>query len=729
MNVDAKVEAARASAFELDEDGTLADSGAVCLVRILRFVGMPGDIRQLRHQFAEPGKAMSAEQIVRAARRLELKSRLVKSRFERLATTPFPAIAELKDGAFVILAGAKEDRVLLQDPRNEGVEELTRKEFELRWSGRLVLIAKRAKLLGEGSKFDISWFGPALLKYRRLFGEVLLASFFLQLAALVTPLLFQVIIDKVLVHRGLTTLDVLLMALVAVSVFEVLLGGLRTYVFSHTTNRIDVELGSKLYRHLLGLPLAYFEARQVGESVARVRELENIRNFITGSGLTLVIDLLFTCVFFVVMWHFSPLLTMIVLGSIPFYVLLALVVTPVLRARLEEKFRQGARNQAFLVESITGVETLKALAVEPQAQRRWEEQLAAYVGASFKTTNLGNIAGQATQLINKLTLAATLYFGALAVMEGSLSVGQLVAFNMLSARVTGPILRLAQLWNDFQQARISVDRLGDILNTPVEPQYNPNRATLKRLDGAIRFDSVRFRYQPHLRDVLSGIDLEIPAGQVVGIVGPSGSGKSTLTKLVQRMYVPSAGRVLIDGIDLAAVDANWLRQQVGVVLQENLLFNQSIRENIALADPGMPLERVVSAARMAGADEFISELSEGYDTQVGERGSNLSGGQRQRIAIARALVGNPRILILDEATSALDYESERIIQENMKHICKGRTVLIIAHRLSAVRHAHRILTVESGTIVEDGTHDDLMRSGGRYAQLWNIQSGSMIDAD
>ncbi|PWW03695.1 HlyB family type I secretion system ABC transporter [Hoeflea marina] len=711
-----------------DTADDLIDTGAIGLVRILSLLGMPGDAAQLRHQFADPGKPMTAELLARAAKRLDLKARILKSRWDRLPGTPFPVLAEMKDGSFVILAGARDGAVLIQEPEARNVEQLEKAEFEARWSGRLLLVARRARLLGEGSRFDISWFVPAILKYRKLFGEVILASFFLQLAGLVSPLLFQVIIDKVLVHRGLTTLDVLMLALVAIALFEVTLGGLRTYIFSHTTNRIDVELGSRLYRHLVGLPLAYFENRQVGESVARVRELENIRDFITGSGLTLLIDLVFTSVFFVVMWHFSQMLTLIVLASIPFYVLLAVVVTPILRARLDEKFRHGARNQAFLVESITGIETLKALAVEPQSQRRWDEQLAAYVGASYRTANLGNIAGQITQLINKLTLAATLYFGALAVIEGNLTVGQLVAFNMLSGKVTGPILRLSQLWNDFQQARISVDRLGDILNTPSEPQYNPNRAALKRIEGGIRFDNVFFRYQPHLKDVLARVDLTIPPGQVVGIVGPSGSGKSTLTKLVQRMYVPTHGRVLIDGLDIASVDAGWLRRQVGVVLQENLLFSMSIRENIALVDPGMPFERVVAAATMAGADDFIAELSDGYDTHVGERGSNLSGGQRQRIAIARALIGQPRVLILDEATSALDYESERIIQQNMQQICRGRTVLIIAHRLSAVRHADRILTVEKGLVVEDGTHESLLEAGGRYAQLWDIQGSGASDA-
>jgi subfamily B ATP-binding cassette protein HlyB/CyaB len=309
------------------------------------------------------------------------------------------------------------------------------------------------------------------------------------------------------------------------------------------------------------------------------------------------------------------------------------------------------------------------------------------------------------------------------VMRGAMTVGELVAFNMLSGRVAQPILRLAQLWQDFHQARLSVQRLGDILNTPPEPQASPGRGALPAINGAIRFDRVGFRYRPDLPEVLRGVEVDIPAGQVLGIVGPSGSGKSTLTKLVQRLYVPETGRVLVDGADLAMVDPSWLRRQVGVVLQENILFNCSVRDNIALADPGMPLDRVIAAAELAGAHEFILELPEGYDTVVGERGGSLSGGQRQRIAIARALVGNPRILIFDEATSALDYESERAIQMNMRRICQGRTVVIIAHRLSTVRGCDRIITVEAGHIVEDGTHDELLRRGGRYASLHRVQAG------
>jgi len=363
------------------------------------------------------------------------------------------------------------------------------------------------------------------------------------------------------------------------------------------------------------------------------------------------------------------------------------------------------------------------MAVEPQMQRRWEEQLAGYVRASFSVLSLGNWASQSVQLVSKLVTALTLYFGAYLVIDGKLSVGELVAFNMLAGRVAQPVLRLAQLWQDFQQARISIARLGDILNTPPEPAYAPGRTALPAIRGGISFEHVNFRYRLDGPEVLHDISLEIPEGQMVGIVGPSGSGKSTLTKLVQRLYVPDSGRVLVDGSDLALVDVAWLRRQIGVVLQENVLFNRSIRDNIALADPGMPTEQVIVAAQLAGAHEFILELPQAYDTIVGERGATLSGGQRQRIAIARALVSAPRILVFDEATSALDYESERIIQENMRRIAQGRTVLIIAHRLSAVRHCDRIITLERGRLVEDGRHDELMRSGGRYAALVRLQGG------
>jgi subfamily B ATP-binding cassette protein HlyB/CyaB len=363
------------------------------------------------------------------------------------------------------------------------------------------------------------------------------------------------------------------------------------------------------------------------------------------------------------------------------------------------------------------------MAVEPQMQRRWEDQLANYVSASMKVLQLANVASNSIQLISKITFAAILYVGAKLVIAGDLSVGELVAFNILAGRVTQPILRLAQIWQDFHQARISVERLGDILNTPAEPAQTSSHAGLPPIRGDIRFERVTFRYRLDGPPILREVDLAIPAGQFLGIVGASGSGKSTIARLIQRLYVPEGGRVLVDGTDLAVADPAWLRRQIGVVLQENILMNRSVRENIALADPGMPLERVVEAAKLAGAHEFILGMPEGYDTMVGERGDTLSGGQRQRVAIARALLNNPRILIFDEATSALDYESERAVQDNMAAIAKGRTVIVIAHRLSTVRRADRIITIEKGQIVEDGTHDELIRGKGRYATLHMMQSG------
>jgi subfamily B ATP-binding cassette protein HlyB/CyaB len=698
-----------------------ADPGLEALVMLLHLKDVAADRGQLTHRLGTD--KIGAPEMLRCARDLGLKARTWRTEWSRLARAPLPAIASLRDGGFMVLAKASEDQVLVQSAQTARPALMTREEFVALWDGGLISMARRAGLAHVARRFDITWFLGAIHKYRRLLGEVLVASFFLQLFALVSPLFFQVVIDKVLVHRSLSTLDVLVIGLLAISVFETVLAILRTYLFSHTTNRIDVELGARLFHHLLALPMAYFQARRVGDSVARVRELENIRNFLTSSALTLVIDLFFTFVFLAVMFLYAPMLTWIVLGSLPIYVAISGAATPLFRRRLDEKFQRGAENQAFLVESVTGIETLKAMAVEPQMQRRWEEQLASYVSASFRVLSLGNTASQVVQLVSKIVTASILYFGAKLVIDGSLSVGELVAFNILASRVSAPVLRLAQMWQDFHQARLSVQRLGDILNTTAESTYMSGRARLPTIRGGIRFDHVGFRYRLDGQQVLHDVTFDIPAGQTVGIVGPSGSGKSTFAKLVQRLYVPESGRVLVDGMDLAMADPAWLRRQIGIVLQENVLFNRSVRDNIALADPAMPMERVVAAARLAGAHDFILELAEGYDTIVGERGSTLSGGQRQRIAIARALITNPRILIFDEATSALDYESERIIQENMREIVKGRTVLVIAHRLSTVRAMDRIVTLEGGRVIEDGSHDALIKTGGRYASLHRLQAG------
>ncbi|PIT23346.1 peptidase C39 [Snodgrassella communis] len=690
------------------------------LVLLAHFHGIAVNPADIMHRYAEQND-LKIEQWLLAAKDLGLKAKLVKHDIKRLHLLALPALVWRDDGQHFILARLDEDRYLIQDVQTGKPVILNKEEFAQRYSGQLILVASRASILGQLAKFDFTWFIPAVIKYRRIFVEVLIVSVFIQLFALVTPMFFQVVMDKVLVHRGFSTLDVITIALLVITIFDVVLGGLRTYIFAHTTSRIDVELGARLFRHLLSLPLAYFEHRRVGDTVARVRELEQIRNFLTGQALTSVLDLCFSFIFLLVMWFYSGWLTLVVLVSLPCYAIWSATISPVLRSRLNDKFARNADNQSFLVESVTAIGTIKAMAVEPQMTRRWDQQLAAYVSSGFRVTRLATIGQQGVQLIQKLVTVVTLWLGAHLVIKGELTVGQLIAFNMLAGQVAAPVIRLAQLWQDFQQVGISVSRLGDILNTPTE---NPtSRMALPNIKGQIEFEKISFRYRLDGAEILRDLNLRIRSGEILGIVGRSGSGKSTLTKLVQRLYTPERGRVLVDGNDLALADPAWLRRQVGVVLQENVLLNQSIRANIALADPGMPLEKIMYAAKMAGAHDFIMELPEGYDTVVGEQGAGLSGGQRQRIAIARALVGNPRILILDEATSALDYESERAIMQNMQAICRGRTVLIIAHRLSTVRMADRIIAMDKGMIVEEGTHQELLaKPDGYYRYLYQLQN-------
>ncbi|NBV42742.1 type I secretion system permease/ATPase, partial [bacterium] len=620
--------------------------------------------------------------------------------------TPLPAIAKNRQDGFFIVARITGDKVLIQQPQSQSSEIISTSDFAELWSGELILFTSRASFSEGLAKFDFTWFVGAVVKYRKLLAEVFVVSFALQMFALITPLFFQVVMDKVLVHHSFSTLNVIAVGLFVVMTFEAILKALRSYVFAHTTSRIDVELGARLFRHLLSLPMAYFQSRQVGDSVAKVRELENIRNFLTGNAITLVLDLLFSVVFVSVMLYYSVKLTLIVIVSIPLYFAVSLFLTPVLRSRLKEKFNRGAENQSFLVETVSGVGTVKALAVEPYMIRTWDAQLAAYVAAAFRTTATGIWANNAVSYIGKLVNLGTIWLGAQLVIGNSITVGQLIAFNMLAGQVAQPIMRLAQLWTDFQQVGISMQRLGDILNSKAESEGH--KTVLPPIKGEIQLDQVSFRYRQDGRQILKNISIDIQAGEVIGIVGRSGSGKSTLTRLIQRLYVPEQGRVLIDGIDLALIDSSSLRRQIGVVLQENVLFNRSIRENIALSDPGAPIDSVIQAAKLAGAHDFILELPEAYGTIVAEQGSSLSGGQRQRIAIARALITNPKILIFDEATSALDYESESIIQKNMKPICNGRTVIVIAHRLSAVRDCNRIVVMDRGEIVEIGSHDELL---------------------
>ncbi|MBC1188531.1 type I secretion system permease/ATPase [Kluyvera sichuanensis] len=685
---------------------------------IARYYGIAVNIPALQEQFATDELHEISVQFVRAVRQTGLKCRHFR-RFQVKGKIVLPALVELPDIGHVILLAVRGDEWLIQ--RDGASPESFIPEPNVRYSG--FLFARRFSLERLSSEFNLRWFADAFWRYKKLIGEVLLASFFIQLLALVTPLFFQVVVDKVLTHQSLTTLDVLALGMLFVSLFDVILDGLRSYQLAHTSQRIDATLSSLLYRHLLALPLNWFLQRQTGVIVARVHELKTVREFLTGSAMTLCLDLLFTLVFFSVMAFYSLPLTLIVITSLIPYILLSAFITPVLRKRLDEQFKQGARNQAFLVESLTGMESVKALAVENLMTRRWDEQIATFVTSCFKTQNLGNITNQISRFVSKITSIAILWYGAQQVIESELTVGALIAFNMFSGQVTGPVLRLVQLWQDFQQVSISVKRLGDILNVPTEHQENST--SLAEIKGAVKLANVSFAWQPGDAPVIDSVTLSVRPGEIIGIAGRSGSGKSTLTRLIQRLCTPGAGQLFIDGIDIAQADPHWLRRQIGVVLQETQLFSGSIRDNIALAMPEAPLEEVMKAAMLAGAHDFISEFPLGYDTPVGEAGSRLSGGQKQRLGIARALMSNPRILIFDEATSALDYESEHIIQRNMAEICHSRTVFIIAHRLSALRPADRIIVMEKGKIAEQGTHQHLLSSKGLYARLHELQEAAV----
>ena len=699
---------------------SLPDSGLICLSLLCQFHEIVCDIKQIEHEY-QGAERLSANDVCRIAKQLGLKSQISSVKAERLRYLPLPLIAEDNNGLFFVITGVNDDSVVIYNPLSSTSHEVPIHVLDGHWNGRVIQMVSRANLNGEIARFDFSWFIPPLIKHRKLLSEVLLVSFIMQLLALITPLFFQVVMDKVLVHRALTTLQVIALGLMAVSIFQVVLGGIRSYIFSHTTLRIDVELGAKLFKHLLRLPLSYFEQRKVGDSIARVRELENIRSFLTGNAVTLVLDLLFSIVFIVVMLMYSIKLTIIVLLSIPCYAVLTILLTPVIRRRLNEKFARSSANQSFLVESISNIQTIKAMALEPQMTNHWEQQLAGYVQSSFRTTTVGMIGSQGVSLVNQMVTVAIMWIGASLVIKDQLTVGQLVAFNMLSGQVASPVMRLAQLWQDFQQTGISVARLGDILNCKNE-QDNVSSSVMPEIKGAISFEQVRFRYTSDGRLILNNINLEIKHGEIIGVVGRSGSGKSTLSKLLQSLYVPEHGRICIDGIDLSLANPAWLRRQIGVVLQENNLFNRSIRDNIAISNKNTPLDNIINAAKLAGAHEFITELPHGYDTMIGEHGTGLSGGQRQRIAIARALINDPKILIFDEATSALDYESERIIQNNMQQICAGRTVLIIAHRLSAVRIAHKIIAMDHGEIIESGSPEELLaQEDGYYRYLHSLQ--------
>lgn len=686
---------------------------------IAGYYGINVQTEQLIHTLNIDESDMSETQMLKAAKLYKLKARICNVNQKKIDNLPLPAAVKDNDGNFFVLAKLNDKQALIFNFDKNAPQLITREELLNIYGGTAVTFAKKS-IIDRDVKFGFKWFIPTIIKYKSPLLQVLLAMLTLQLIGVCTPLLTQVVIDKALVNNSLSTLDVFIFGLFSIVVFELILGLSKNYVFTKTTSKMDVILGARLFDHLFALPLRYFETRRVGDTVARVREVENIRNFLTGTPMSSVLDASFIIVYIAVMFIYSTSLTGVVLISLPVFAILSMIVTPLFKSRLDKKWQSGADEQSFLVESVTGAQAIKALAIEPKMQSEWEDKLTNYAKNSYKTAILGNNAGAIGQFIQKSFDLIILWIGAKMVMDGKLTVGQLIAFRMLSSRVSTPVLRLVQLWQDFQQAALSVKRLGDIFNSKTEPRLSASKTRLPDIKGDISFEKVHFRYNLDQSEVIKDISFNIPSGSVIGIVGRSGSGKSTIAKLIQRLYVPELGKISIDGTDIALADPLWLRRQIGVVLQENFLFNMTVRENIAIHKPGASIEEIIRSAQIAGAHDFITELPEGYDTMIGEHGTGLSGGQKQRIAIARALLTNPRILIFDEATSALDYESENIIQNNLHKICEGRTVLIIAHRLSTIKTADKVMVIDKGQLAEYDTHENLMAEKGLFYHL-NMQ--------
>lgn len=668
--------------------------------------------------------APSFEELIRIAKDKGFKAKIKPLTIKNLVSYPLPCIARDKNGVYfnILKVDTSKNEVLIFKDKNEPYA-IKFEELLSILNPNPKMIVLKHKLLNDRIKFGFGWFYARMLSYKKIVGEILIASFVIQLFGLVTPLFTQVVLDKVLVHHSLSTLNVIAVAFGAVIIFEMLLGLSRNYIFAHTTSKIDARLGAMLFDHLIKLPMIYFENRKVGNIVARVRELDSIREFIANKSVTVLLDMLFSVVFVIMMLLYSVKLTLVALGFVTIIATLYFFATPKLRARLEDKFQMGARSNSYLVESITGISTVKSLAIEGSMQRLWEDFLAKYVKSSFELSNLSNILSGIANALSKLMTLAILYLGVGLVIENKLSVGQLIAFQMFAGQFSAPIMRLVGLWNEFQQALLSVDRLGDILNTPKE-QENGNAITLSEIKGSVKFDNVSFKYSPNSPTVLQNFSLEVKPNNSIGIVGRSGSGKSTLTRLLQRLYYANEGAIYIDGVDIRHMNPSWLRQNIGVVLQDSYLFSGSVKENIAYAYPSASMDLILQASKVAGADEFISMLPEGYDTLVGERGSSLSGGQKKRIAIARAILTNPRILIFDEATSALDYESEKIISNNLAAIKKNRTVFIVAHRLSTVKECNEIIVLDKGKLIEREDHESLMKQCGYYYFLNKQQETS-----
>ena len=604
-------------------------------------------------------------------------------------------------------------------------QELTLAEFEEQWGEEGEVLTLKVNELTPQRKFGFSWFLPSIVKHRVVLIEVLLASFFVQLFGLVNPLLIQQVIDKVIIQSNRDSLGVLGLLLVVFAVFEGLLLCLRTFLFIDTTNRIDLSLGTEIIDHLLRLPLSYFDRRPVGEVSSRISELEKIRGFLTGTALTTILDAVFSLIYIVVMLMYSWELTILTLAVIPVLVGLTLVVSPIVRQKIQTRAIANGKTQSHLIEVLSSMITVKAQNIELRSRWKWQDLYTDFIAEGFDNTIISTIANTLGDFLNKLSSLLLIWAGASFVLEGKLSLGELIAFRMIAGYVTGPILRMTSIWQSVQETALSLERLSDVIDHPQEaPPDNANRIIMPPIEGNIEFQNIKFRYKPSSPLLLKGVNLQIPQGKFVAVVGTSGSGKSTLTKLLARLYQPEAGTVLVDSIDISKVELYSLRRQIGIVPQETVLFDGSVEENITLTNPEASPEEIIEASKIACAHDFIMDLSAGYSTEVGERGGGLSGGQRQRIAIARTILQKPRMLIMDEATSALDYQTERVVSENLMQNLKGCTVLFITHRLSSIVNADMIVCMGNGTVLEAGTHQELMAARGPYFVLFRQQGKS-----